>query len=520
MTMSLIKGGLLDRRGFLKTTAATAMAATLPMSGAKAAPQRGGHLRVGKGHGQTTDTMNPGTWENGFTVGMAFAIHGFLTEVGPDGSVVPNVAESWEASDDASVWRFKIRPGVQFHSGKEVTAEDVVASINFHRGEGSTSAAGPIVAPITDIAIEGGDTVVFTLDGGNADFPFILTDYHLPICKADGDSIDWQSGDGCGAYILRQRDFGVQVSMERNPNHWRDDVGFFDSIEMLALVDLNARTTALVSGDVDVIDRLDLKTVGLLGRKPGVNIQSVSGNAHYTLPMDTRIAPYDNADVRQALKYACNRQEMVDKILFGYGSLGNDHPIGAGQRFYNTDLAQREYDPDKAAFHLKKAGIDNLAVKLHSSDAAFGGAVDAAVLFQSSAKGAGIDIEVVREPNDGYWSDVWMKKEWVFSYWGGRPVEDQMFATAYTTGASWNESYWSNERFDELLVKARAELDDAKRREMYFEMQQLCADDGGSVIPMFNDYVFAVSDKVQLPETMATNWDLDGERWAERWSMA
>jgi peptide/nickel transport system substrate-binding protein len=152
MTMSLIKGGLLDRRGFLKTTAATAMAATLPMSGAKAAPQRGGHLRVGKGHGQTTDTMNPGTWENGFTVGMAFAIHGFLTEVGPDGSVVPNVAESWEASDDASEWRFKIRKGVQFHSGKEVTVEDVVNSINFHRGEGSTSAAGPIVAPITDLS--------------------------------------------------------------------------------------------------------------------------------------------------------------------------------------------------------------------------------------------------------------------------------------------------------------------------------------------------------------------------------
>ena len=449
----------------------------------------------------------------------SFGVHGRLTEVAPDGSLAPELAESWEASADATEWRFKIRKGVTFHSGKELTPEDVVASINFHRGEGSTSAAGPIVAPITDISIDG-DTVVFKLSGGNADFPFILTDYHLAIIPAKDDSIDWQSGDGCGAYKSKAISFGVSAQMERNENHWRDDVGWFDSVEMLALVDLNARTTALVSGDVDAIDRLDLKTVGLLGRKPGVNIHSIAGTAHYTMPMDVRKAPYDDNNIRQALKYGINRQEMVDKILFGYGSVGNDHPIGSGQRYYNSELEQKTYDPDKSKWHLQQAGVDNLQVNLSSADAAFGGAVDAAVLFQASGKAAGLDINVVREPNDGYWSDVWMKKEFVFSYWGGRPVEDQMFATAYSCGASWNESFWCNDRFEELMVKARAELDDAKRREMYWEMQDICANDGGSIIPMFNDYVFATSDKIGLPETIATNWDLDGNRFMERWWFA
>jgi peptide/nickel transport system substrate-binding protein len=142
------------------------------------------------------------------------------------------------------------------------------------------------------------------------------------------------------------------------------------------------------------------------------------------------------------------------------------------------------------------------------------------VLFQNSAKAAGIDVKVVREPNDGYWSDVWMKKGFVFSYWGGRPVEDQMFSTAYTCGASWNESYWCNDRFEELLVKARSELDEAKRKEMYFEMQELCSNDGGSVIPMFANYVFATNKTIATPEAMGSNWDLDGSRWTERWWFA
>jgi len=514
--MSIIKSGSLDRRGFLKTTAATAIAASLPMGAAFAMPKRGGHLRVGKGHGQTTDTLNPGTWENGFTIGMAFAIHGRLTEVLGDGSLAPELAESWEASPDAKTWRFKIRSGVKFHSGKDLTPEDVVASIAFHRGEDSTSAAGPLVAPIENMSIDG-DTVVFELSGGNADFPFILSDYHLTIHPAKDDSIDWQSADGCGSYTLKSYNFGVSVTMERNPNHWRDGVAWFDSIEMLALVDQNARTTALVSGDVDVIDRLDLKTVGLLARNQNININSVAGTQHFTFAMSTNQAPFDDNNVRQALKYAINREELVEKILFGYGSVGNDIPIGPGQLYYNKELEQKTYDPDKAKWYLQQSGIDSLEVSLSAADAAFAGAVDAGVLYQNSAKAAGIDLKVVREPNDGYWSDVWMKKPFSAVYWSGRPVQDQMFATAYSCGAAWNDSFWCNDKFEGLMVEARAELDPAKRQAMYYEMQDIVSNQGGVVIPMFANYVFATSNKIGTPDSFGSNWDMDGERWAERW---
>ena len=509
----------LNRRRFLQASAATGVLASAPLSGLKAAPKKGGTMRMGKAHGQTTDTLDPGTYENGFTIAMSFGFHGRLTEVAGDGSPVPELAEGWDVSDDAAVWTFKLRKGVTFHSGKTLDAEDVIASINHHRGEGSTSAAGPIVKEIKDIRADGSDKVIFELEGGNADFAFTLTDYHLVIGPAKDGALDWKSGDGCGTYKMTNFDPGVSAIFERHAGHWRDDRGHFDSIEMLSLVDLNARTTGLVSKQVDAIDRLDLKTVHLLKRKPGVKIESVAGNQHYTFAMSCNQDPFKDVNVRLALKHAVNRQEFVDKILFGYGTVGNDHPIGQGQRFYNKDLAQTPYDPDKAKWHLKEAGLDSLDVSLSAADAAFGGAVDAAVLFQNSAKAAGINLTPVREPNDGYWSDVWMKKPFSAVYWGGRPVEDQMFATAYQTGASWNDTFWSNERFDELLLAGRAELDDDKRRAIYYEMQQIVNQDGGAIIPMFASYVFATSDKV-AHEDLATNWDLDGERWMERWWFA
>jgi peptide/nickel transport system substrate-binding protein len=126
---------------------------------------------------------------------------------------------------------------------------------------------------------------------------------------------------------------------------------------------------------------------------------------------------------------------------------------------------------------------------------------------------------VVREPNDGYWSNVWMVKPWTAVYWSGRPTEDWMFSTAYEAGATWNDSFWVHERFNELLQEARAELDEEKRREMYFEMQQIVRDEGGVVVPLFNNYVFAMNQKVQHGQ-MASNWANDGQKGMERWWFA
>ncbi|MEJ2025489.1 MAG: ABC transporter substrate-binding protein, partial [Deltaproteobacteria bacterium] len=175
------------------------------------------------------------------------------------------------------------------------------------------------------------------------------------------------------------------------------------------------------------------------------------------MPMLTDIPPYTNNDVRMALKLAIDRKDFLNRVLKGYGALGNDHPIAPVNRFYAKNLKQREYDPDKAKYYLKKAGMMDHEFRLSTSEAAFQGAEGAAVVFQEHAKRAGVKVKVIREPSDGYWNDVWRKKEFCMSYWSGRPTEDMMFSVVYAANAPWNETHWKNKRFNELLIQARME---------------------------------------------------------------
>jgi peptide/nickel transport system substrate-binding protein len=146
-------------------------------------------------------------------------------------------------------------------------------------------------------------------------------------------------------------------------------------------------------------------------------------------------------------------------------------------------------------------------------------AVDAGLIYRANAKAAGIDINIVREPEDGYWDNVWMKKPWSAVYWSGRATCDWMFSTTYAEGASWNDTNWSNPRFNELLKSARGETDEKKRAAMYAEMQTLVHTDGGVIVAVFNNYVRAHSKSLQHGK-VAANWDNDGLRIAERWWFA
>ncbi|MER8576798.1 ABC transporter substrate-binding protein [Mesorhizobium sp. M1409] len=515
---------VLDRRRFLNSAVAAGALAigsasgVLPSFAQDAAPKKGGHFKIGIGAGSITDTLDPATFPDSYMMTFGHSLHGYLVEMDANGNLMGELAESWESSKDAKTWTFKLRKGVEFHNGKTLDADDVIASINHHRGEKSPSAAKSIVRPIEEIRSDGPGTVVIVLREGNADFPYLMEYFQLVIMPAKDGKAD-TSGVGAGGYVLDAFEPGVKAISNRFANYWKPNAAWFDSFEALGIQDVTARTNALITGQIHAMDRCDLKTVHLLERNKSLEIVSVGGTQHYTMPMLVDFPPFDNVDVRLALKYAINRQQLLDTVLSGYGKLGNDHPISSTNRFFAKDLSQRTFDPDKAKFHLKKAGLSNLKVRMSTSDAAFAGAVDAAVIYQQNAAKAGITIDVVREPSDGYWDSVWRKKPWSVCYWSGRPTADWVFGQTYAADSDQNDTRWKNPRFNKLLLAARSELDDSKRSQMYAEMQALCRDDGGTVIPVFANYVSALSTKVGHNK-IGTNWDLDGLRCAERWWFA
>ncbi|MEM8703941.1 MAG: ABC transporter substrate-binding protein, partial [Pseudomonadota bacterium] len=278
----------IDRRHFMRGVLATGLTVAAASAWADrvqaATPKKGGSLTAGLGHGATSETLDPGLLAAGFLIPLGLAMNGYLTEIDPSNEVQPSLAESWEVSPDASVWRFKLRKGAEFHNGKTVTPEDVVASINHHRGEKTTSAAAPLMAGVRDIRVDGGDVVVFELEAGNADFPAALSDYHIAIMPAAAGSMDWQSGIGSGAYRLDEFDPGVAATLSKHANHWTDEAGHVDEWRLLVLLDTNARMTAALTGDVDVADKIDVKTAGRLAGNPNLNVHSVAGTQHYSFP--------------------------------------------------------------------------------------------------------------------------------------------------------------------------------------------------------------------------------------------
>ena len=513
----------ISRRGLLTTGAAAGVLAAsgLPL---RAQAKRGGRLRAALSGANTSDSWDGRTHSDIYMIASAQGtVFDSLTEVAADGSLVGELATSWEASADAKTWTFNLRQGVTFHNGKAFGADDVIASLQLHVAEGAKSAAKPIVSAINEMKKITDHQVQFTLKAGNADFPYLMSDYHILMYPAGQIEEAIAKGIGTGLYQVESFEPGVRMVATRYPDHYKgDSAGYFDSVEYIAVNDNTARMNALLTGQVDTINRIDFKTEALLKANPMVRIQEVTGNQHYTFPMLTDVAPFNDANVRKALKYSIDRQELVDKILLGHGRVGNDTPIGPANQYFAGDMEQLSYDPDKAKFYLKEAGLTSLDIDLSASSAAFEGAVDAAQLYQSSAKGAGININVVQEPADGYWSNVWLKKPFCASYWSGRATEDWMFSTAYESGVPWNDSQWDeadSARFQELLHSARAELDPAKRRDQYTEMQMILRDEGGVLVPMFANYVQAVSNKVANPDTVGNLWQMDNARMAERWWM-
>jgi peptide/nickel transport system substrate-binding protein len=506
-------GLIVDRRELMAGAAALGLAFGLRPAFAADTPKKGGTLKLGMEGGSASDSLDPRTYADSIPISYGWQIWNGLTEIDANGDAVGELAESFEAKPGATTWIFNIRKGIAFTSGKKLDAEDVIYSLNLHRGE-TKSGAKDLLSNIADMKKLDTHQIEFTLKSGDAGFPTVFADYHILIVP--NGFTDFSKPDGTGAYALESFEPGVRVITKRKGDYWKPGRGNFDSVELRYIPDAAARTQALISGQIDAGNRLDAKTVALVMKAPTVNVVRSKGTGNrFAFVALCDADPYTNNDIRLALKYGIDRQKIVDAVYKGFATIGNDTTVAPSMKYFAKDVPQRPYDPDKAAFHFKKAGLANATMELQVSEGAFSGATDAAVLYQESMKKAGLDLQVKRVSGDGYWDNVWLKVPFCAVYWGGRPTCDNQLSQTFLSSANWNDTHWKRPEFDKILATARAELDEAKRTQMYSDAQRMIVDDGGMVCFAIGDYLDGYGKKV-MGTAPHPHYDMCDQRIAEK----
>ena len=485
----------LSRRGFLQNAGALGLIAATPLPAyAQSTPKRGGTLAIGIEGASTGDSLDPRTFNSPYWAVVAGTIFNTLVEsYGPTNELRPGLAKSWEDREGGKRWVFDLVEGATFHDGRPVTAADVIYSLQIHDAEDSRSNSRAIVASVATFSAESPTRVVMDLHEANYFFPAMLSNYPLCILPEGTTTFD---GIGSGPYKLTRFSPGEVIETTRNDSYFKTDAAWVDQVVILAANDPAARASAFQSGQLHIASMLESRTAALLGSLPGKQLVAFQGAQFVGFNMRADIEPFNNADLRMALKLAIDRNDVLARVYGGMGRIGNDTPIPPNDPLFATNIPQNSYDPEKAADYFKKSGFSG-TLTLHTSEAASAPAVDMAALFKEHAAKAGITIEVVREPADGYWSNVWGQAPFHATVWAARPTADMILTTAYSTGSPGNDTHWSNPEFDKAIAAARSEADDAKRHEYYVEAQRILSLDGGAIIPVFGDVIEGLSSELQ-----------------------
>jgi peptide/nickel transport system substrate-binding protein len=485
---------------------ASMLAACFVVAGAKTlvaqeTPNQGGDLTMAVHGASSGDSLDPRSFNSPFMAVVSGTVFNTLVEAtGSEAELEPGLAKSWETLNKGKTWQFHLVDGAMFHNGAPVTPADVIFSFELHSEDSGRSNSRAIVANIESMRDEGENSVVFELDEPNYFFPAMLTNYSLVIVPAGTTEFD---GIGSGAYRITHFSPGEILEAERFEDYFKSDKGHVNTVSILAVNDVSARVSSIQSGQVDLATQLDPRSVPLLESLPTVEINFLQGNGFAGFNMMLNQAPFDELKLRQALKHAIDREDIIQRIYNGYARLGNDTPVPPNFPEFAEDVPQMKYDPERARQLYEESGHSGPIV-LQTSDAVGGTAVDMAALFREHAARAGIDIEVRREPADGYWGNVWAQTPFHATLWGGRATSEMMLSLAYSSDSASNDTAFVSEAFDEALADARSGETFELRNEALAEAQRILSEQGGAIIPAFENIPEGISSRLRgyIPGTI------------------
>ena len=395
----------------------------------------------------------------------------------------PHLAERWEANADGTEWTFHLRDGITFHDGKPFVAADVVYT--FQRlldPDVESPGAGGLPGLEPDgITAPDDRTVVMRLTQPNVDWPEAITNSHTRIVPEGATNADLAAQSlGTGAYRIDEFIPGeISTVFERNENYWQPDLPKVDFFEVITIPEVEAQLAAIRGGQIDILSRAPAAHLDALDAEADIMVISNPVGSSSVAYCQIDVPPFDNNDLRLAIKYATNRPQHNDLVYGGRAYQMNDIPLPGLIRFGLP--GSREHNLAMAREHLSRAGYAD-GIDLTLTLASMEDWIEWTQVWQQQLAEAGINVELNVTPADTYWGDQWLSAPFAMTGWNVRTV-DHGLGLWYHSEAEWNETHWADEQFDADLAAARSTTDEAERTRLYHKMQQQIIDEGGHFVP-------------------------------------
>jgi len=468
---------------------------------------------VGIVGGSTSDTLDAHKEVTQPDAIRIMALYNPLVRLNTKAQVINDLAEEMTPNQDATVWTVKLKRGVTFHNGKDLTADDVI--FTFRRiGDPKAPLVGATgLAPVDLAGLKAVDkvTVQVPMKTPYASFPEqISAAYNFGIVPV---GYDPARPVGTGPFMYHSFTPGQQSVFERNPHYFKPGLPHLDQVTIIDFSADTAAFNALQSGQLDVYSQATLSLTNEI--KGSTTLKALVSQPGQWTPFTMRVdaPPFNDVRVRQAFRLLVDRPQLINLSLAGFGSVGNDI-FSQWDPCYARNL-HRGQDISQAKFLLKQAGHANLTVQLVTADFA-AGVLQAAQVFAQEAKAAGVTVNVKPVPIGTFYGPNYLHWPFAQDFWAYSPYLSQV-AQGSLSKSPFNETHWNDPAYVALYNKANATVDKAQRCQIISQMQMTDFERGGYIIAAYNKQVDLMSTRVHGFVPAGTGVPLGNAGWEGAW---
>jgi peptide/nickel transport system substrate-binding protein len=492
------------RRQVLVLGGAAALEAAAPLMVARAAD--GPTLLYGVG--TYPATMRPFASSGNTGNGIKLMIHRGLTSFDPQGMLQPELAESWSQPNDHE-FIFQLRKA-KFHNGDDVTAADVQYSLNQIIRNDPTAFLKGSFAVVSSVDVLDPQRVRIVLSQPVATFLELLGSVFVPIISAKSADVSPEDPIGCGPFTIASRSRGEAIVVRRFPQYYKPGLPKVETIRCIYYADENLRAAAVASGSADVIEQVPWQSITGLDKNPAVRCETDTGGYYYLL-FNFKSGRFTDPRLRQAAGFAVDREAIMQAAFYGHGKPLYGLPIPDGPAFSGAMAGDPfNFDLKKAKQLMAAAGYPNgftINMMIDSTVTAFQRAGE---VVQQNLMALGIQINIqladyARVTTSGSHGEYEMRLYGNTGFYNDPDAISPMLIGP----PSYLRSYgYSSPRVEGLLEAGRTELDSARRRVIYADLQKACGEEAPLVGLSWRAQGFAMKSTVKgfrnMPHFLST----------------